>query len=129
VAPRSRLSAQTVAVLAALASGLRRWHHGYALAKQTGLKSGTLYPILIRLAERGLLEACWELEPEPGRPRRHQYRLTAAGQQLAAAALADVERAGLAPAGPGESAARRSLRRPAPARGIRTAHATAETTS
>jgi PadR family transcriptional regulator PadR len=33
------------------------WLRGYLLASQTGLASGTLYPILLRLAERGLIEA------------------------------------------------------------------------
>jgi len=83
---RSRFSAQTLSVLAALCDQPSQWRHGYALAKQTGLKSGTLYPILIRLADRGLVEACWQDEPQPGRPRRHLYRVTADG--LAAAALA-----------------------------------------
>jgi DNA-binding PadR family transcriptional regulator len=64
-----------------------QWRHGYALAKQTGLKSGTLYPILIRLADRGLVEARWQDEPRPGRPRRHLYRLTAGGLAAIAAAL------------------------------------------
>jgi len=67
------------------------WRHGYDLAKQTGLKSGTLYPILIRLAERGLVEAMWENEQPQGRPRRHLYRLTAAGEVTAGAvAIEDV---------------------------------------
>jgi PadR family transcriptional regulator, regulatory protein PadR len=44
----------------------------------TGLKSGTLYPILMRLAERRLLETRWE-SPEAGKPPRHMYKLTAAG--------------------------------------------------
>jgi len=86
VAARSGFSAQTLSVLAALCDQPSEWRHGYALAKQTGLKSGTLYPILIRLAERGLVEACWQHEPQPGRPRRHLYRLTADG--LAAATQA-----------------------------------------
>ena len=81
-------SAQTLLVLAALCDEPSQWRHGYALAKQTGLKSGTLYPILIRLADRGLVEACWEDEPQPGRPRRHLYRLTAAGLARATGALA-----------------------------------------
>ena len=84
---RSGFSAQTLAVLAALCPQPSRWRHGYALAKQTGLKSGTLYPILIRLADRGLVEACWQDEPQPGRPRRHLYRLTADGLATATAAL------------------------------------------
>ena len=81
-------SAQTLSVLAALCDEPSRWRHGYALAGQTGLKSGTLYPILIRLADRELLEACWQDEPTPGRPRRHLYRLTPAGLAAATAALA-----------------------------------------
>lgn len=76
---RTKFSTQTLSVLAALCEEPSHWRHGYALAEQTGLKSGTLYPILIRLAERGLVEACWQEEPAPGRPRRHLYRLTAPG--------------------------------------------------
>ena len=82
------ISAQTLSVLAALCDEPSQWQHKYALAKQTNLKSGTLYPILIRLADQGLVEACWEDEPRPGRPRRHLYRLTAAGLASATEALA-----------------------------------------
>ena len=85
-------SAQTLSVLAALCDEPSRWQHEYALAMQTGLKSGTLYPILIRLADRGPVEACWEDEPKPGRPRRHLYRLTAAGLARATGALASAAR-------------------------------------
>jgi len=61
VARRSGFSAQTLSVLASLVEvDPADWRHGYQLAKETGLRSGTLYPILIRLAERGLVEACWE---------------------------------------------------------------------
>jgi DNA-binding PadR family transcriptional regulator len=88
VASRSEFSAQTLSVLASLCQEPSQWQHGYALAKQTGLKSGTLYPILIRLADRDLVEACWQDEPAPGRPRRHLYRLTAAGLASATGALA-----------------------------------------
>jgi PadR family transcriptional regulator, regulatory protein PadR len=83
---RSGFSAQTLSVLSALCDEPSQWRHGYELAKQVGLKSGTLYPILIRLADRGLVEARWQDEAQPGRPRRHLYRLTADG--LAAAAQA-----------------------------------------
>jgi hypothetical protein len=81
-----RRSAQTLAVLAALAESPTQWWHGYDIAKRTGLKSGTLYPILIRLAERGLLDSSWEEEQPTGRPRRHLYRLTADGVAAASAA-------------------------------------------
>ena len=85
-------STQTLSVLAVLCDQPSQWQYGYALAKQTGLKSGTLYPILIRLADRGMVEACWQDEPEPGRPRRHLYRLTAAGLARASVALASTAR-------------------------------------
>ena len=88
VTSRPEFSAQTLSVLAALSEQPSQWQHGYALAKQTGLKSGTLYPILIRLSDRGLVEACWQEEPQPGRPRRHLYRLTAGGLASATGALA-----------------------------------------
>lgn len=83
-----RFSAQTLSVLAALAADPDAWSHGYLVAKQTGLASGTLYPILIRLADRGLIEARWEDEQPAGRPRRHLYRLTPDGLAAARAALA-----------------------------------------
>ncbi len=85
---RSGFSAQTLSVLAALCEQPSQWRHGYGIAKDTGLKSGTLYPILIRLADRGLVEACWQDEPQPGRPRRHLYRLSSDGLAAARAALA-----------------------------------------
>ena len=94
---RPEFSAQTLSVLAALCDQPSRWQHGYALAKQTGLKSGTLYPILIRLADRGLVEACWQDEPTPGRPRRHLYRLTSAGQEAATRAGTGKPRARVRP--------------------------------
>ncbi len=84
-----RFSAQTVSLLAALAADPGAWRHGYQLAKETGLRSGTLYPVLIRLADRGLVEACWEDEQPAGRPRRHLYRLTADGLAATRDALAD----------------------------------------
>jgi DNA-binding PadR family transcriptional regulator len=77
---RSRkLSKQSLALLEVLASRPSDWLYGLELANLTGLKSGTLYPILIRLADRSLLESRW-LEPnERGRPPRHAYRITGAG--------------------------------------------------
>jgi PadR family transcriptional regulator len=100
VTARTKFSPQTVSVLAALSDRPSSWHHGYEVAKEAGLKSGTLYPILIRLADRGLLEAEWQDEPVPGRPRRHLYRLTAAGlaAAVAAGALAPARRGRTSPA-------------------------------
>jgi PadR family transcriptional regulator PadR len=80
-----RPSPQTVAVLCALAAAPSVWRYGYELGQEVGLKAGSLYPILIRLCDRELLEATWEADPPPGRPARHLYRLTSAGARLAAA--------------------------------------------
>jgi DNA-binding PadR family transcriptional regulator len=98
VGSRGEFSAQTLSVLAALCEEPSQWRHGYPLARQTGLKSGTLYPILMRLADRELVEACWQDEPAPGRPRRHLYRLTASGLAAATAALAGPARLAAQPA-------------------------------
>ena len=76
-------SRQTRALVAALAARPRAWHYGYELAKHTGLASGTLYPLLIRLSDQGLLESQWQDPDRPGRPPRHAYRLTSSGLALA----------------------------------------------
>jgi DNA-binding PadR family transcriptional regulator len=77
-------SPQAVRVLRALAADPARWRYGYDLATDVHLKSGSLYPILIRLADRELLETSWEPGP-PGRPPRHLYRLTPTGLEYVAA--------------------------------------------
>ena len=77
------ISRQTCTVLAALLEQPQAWRYGYDLSKETGLKSGTLYPLLIRLSDQGLLEAEWRQPLQPGRPARHAYRLTEAGTALA----------------------------------------------
>jgi len=77
---------QTLAVFEALWVG-DIWRYGYDLSRQTGLKSGTLYPILMRLAEQGFLETVWQ-EPEAGgRLRRHMYKLTPGGRTAALEAM------------------------------------------
>lgn len=76
-------SRQTVAVLGVLLHQPRKWRYGYDLSRETGLKSGTLYPILMRLSDRSLLESKWEESPSSGRPPRHMYRLTNAGKAAA----------------------------------------------
>ena len=70
-------------LLRALSTGAQEWRHGYDLMKETGLQSGTLYPLLMRMTEQALVEAQWCEPSRPGRPARHAYRLTAAGVALA----------------------------------------------
>lgn len=103
----SGFSVQTLLVLGALVAQPTEWRHGYDLAKQTGLKSGTLYPILVRLADRGLMEACWEEARPAGRPPRHLYRLSSEGLAQARAALAAASAAPPQAAAPRRAAPRR----------------------
>ena len=77
-----RLSRQTLLILDVFLESAKQWKYGYDLSRSTGLKSGTLYPLLMRLADRKLLETSWETV-EPGRPPRHLYRLTAEGVRFA----------------------------------------------
>lgn len=80
--PRA-LSQQALAVVAVL-SDSHEWRHGYDLMAQAGVKSGTLYPLLMRLEAQGMLQARWVDSPQPGRPHRHVYRLTPAGRDWVA---------------------------------------------
>ena len=61
----TKFSAQTLSVLAALCEQPSQLQDGYALAG-----------------------VCWQEEPARGRPRRHLYRLAAAGLASATRALA-----------------------------------------
>ena len=72
-------------LLDALSARSQHWRLGYDLMKETGLSSGTLYPLLMRMADKGLIEAEWREPAQPGRPARHAYRLTGAGIALAQA--------------------------------------------
>lgn len=63
-----------------------RPRHGYELAKLIEIRSagrlrlrvGSLYPILCRLEDRGLIAGRWV--EKPGERRRRFYRLTAGGR-------------------------------------------------
>jgi DNA-binding PadR family transcriptional regulator len=70
---------QTALVLEALAAGR---NHGWDVMDATDLPSGTVYPILRRIEEEGLVRARWEHESEARReqrPTRRYYELTPAG--------------------------------------------------
>jgi PadR family transcriptional regulator, regulatory protein PadR len=79
-----RLSPQTLLVLERFLEQPAEWRYGYELSRETGLKSGTLYPILMRLAKYELLETKW-VATEEGVPPRHTYRLTTKGMELSRA--------------------------------------------
>ncbi len=89
-----RPSKQMLALLAALSTRTQQWRYGYDLMKETGLQSGTLYPLLMRMTDQGLVEAEWHAPERPGRPARHAYRLTATGAALAREATASAQNPG-----------------------------------
>jgi PadR family transcriptional regulator, regulatory protein PadR len=76
-------SRQTKLVLSVLTVRPSEWRYGYELIEETGLASGTLYPMLMRLCDQGLLESQWVPSSHRGKPPRHAYRLTAGGLDLA----------------------------------------------
>ncbi len=84
---RPHSSRQALSVLEALFARPDKWRHGYDLMQETHLKSGTLYPLLMRLADDGLLEAEWRPPVPPARAPRHIYRLTRAGRAFAKSML------------------------------------------
>jgi len=89
-----RLSHQTLRVLAALLTDDHRGElSGAQLSRETGLASGSLYPMLARLEDAGWLSSRWETEDPRalGRPRRRFYRVTGLGAAKAQAALKPLE--------------------------------------
>ena len=69
-------------------------HYGLQLVRATGLKSGTLYPILRRLEEAGWVVGSWEeIHPaKVGRPARRFYQLTGEGARAARLSLVESAR-------------------------------------
>jgi PadR family transcriptional regulator, regulatory protein PadR len=76
-------SRQTHVLLGAMLERPRAWRYGYELSKATGLTSGTLYPLLMRLSDQGFLDSKWQEPERAGRPPRHAYRLSVRGAALA----------------------------------------------
>jgi DNA-binding PadR family transcriptional regulator len=82
-----RLTRPTALVLVALARGTR---HGFDILDATALASGTVYPILRRLEDAGLVRSRWEpvqRARDEGRPPRRYYELTGSGAEVAREAL------------------------------------------
>ena len=77
-------------------------HYGYGLMRNTGVKSGSLYPILEQVERAGWLTSRWESidERQEGRPPRRWYRLTAEGLRAAPTAVDEFARAQVAEASP-----------------------------
>lgn len=84
-----RMTQSVLAVLRVLIDAGGESCYGTEIGKAAGLASGTLYPILDRLARDGWVEASWEETDASklGRPRRRFYVLTPTGQISAVRAL------------------------------------------
>jgi len=89
-----RMSLQTLKILGLLLNQPRESLAGSDIGRETGMLSGTLYPILLRLEKAGWLSSEWEaLEPSAaGRPRKRLYQLTGLGYNKARSALAELAR-------------------------------------
>ncbi len=81
-----RMTYATAAVLRALELGYR---YGFDIADTTGLRRGSVYPVLRRLEKAGLAAAEWEegtIAHDAGRPPRRYYRLTPLADEIVAEA-------------------------------------------
>lgn len=87
------ISPQTLSVLEVmLAEPTRDWY-GYELSRQSGLKSGTIYPMLARLERVGWLTSRWEEAPAGMKkgPRKRVFYLTQNGVDSLAATVAEMD--------------------------------------
>ena len=89
-----RMTMATLKVLRVLVEDLDAEHYGLAISQETGLPTGSIYPILARLERGGWLTNSWEgIDPAiAGRPRRRFYRLNGVGAVKARRALEDAQR-------------------------------------
>jgi PadR family transcriptional regulator, regulatory protein PadR len=94
--PRVKLTGPLERVLRVFLADVPARHYGYDLMKAAKLPSGTLYPMLARLQEQGLVTSEWEPQPADasGRPPRKYYQLTGDGVRVARLELAQAAQAG-----------------------------------
>lgn len=87
-------SVTTIRVLAAFLREPEQDQYGFGLMRLTGLKAGSLYPLLARLHQQGWLRVHDEEidEVAAGRPKRRLYRLTPTGEREARYMLAELYR-------------------------------------
>ena len=80
-----RLTHQSLKVLQVFLESPRGAYSGADIRRKTRLFSGTLYPILLRFEEAGILKSSWEnADPRQlGRPRKRLYKITGHGIKVA----------------------------------------------
>jgi PadR family transcriptional regulator, regulatory protein PadR len=89
---RTHALVQVALALMADASG-RHW--GYELSKQSGVRSGVMYPLLGRMLDEGWLDDGWEEQVQVGRrkrPPRRYYELTDQGKIALGALITEARR-------------------------------------
>lgn len=86
-----RKTQQTVKVAMALLDDPGGKHWGYKLSEKSGVRSGTLYPMLSSMHAEGWLTDGWEdpAEITEKRPPRRYYEITSLGLARLGALLAD----------------------------------------
>lgn len=80
-----RITLQTLQVLRVLLIDPLDEHYGLEISRESGLPTGSIYPILTRLEAARWVTSAWENidESKQGRRRRRYYRLTAEGAKNA----------------------------------------------
>ena len=81
-----------VQVAMALMADASARHWGYELSKQSGVRSGAMYPILNRMLAEGWLSDGWETSGAGKRPPRRYYKLTDSGKIELGALMAEARR-------------------------------------
>jgi PadR family transcriptional regulator len=94
MASQPRLTWATLKVLKVLMDDPAHQRYGLEIGRASGLPSGSIYPLLMRLERSGWLTSAWEdVDPkQAGRPRRRLYQLTGQGREVARRALENAQR-------------------------------------
>lgn len=114
-----RISEQGMTVLALMLESVGASWYGLELARKTGIKTGTIYPLLARLEQVQWLTSEFEtVDPAvEKRPRRRLYKLTGAGEVAARQRMLEFE-ATRTPAHPARKQTPRPKTRPLPEGGF-----------
>lgn len=89
-----RITLNVAKVLRVMVEDPTAQYYGGEIGRATGLSGGSLYPVLLRLEQAGVLASDWEdVDPsEAGRPRRRLYWLTTDGAEYARRVLREAQR-------------------------------------
>jgi PadR family transcriptional regulator len=88
-----RMTLQTLQVLRTLLADPLEQRYGLEISRESGLPTGSIYPILTRLEAAGWISSAWEEidESREGRRKRRYYRLTDEGAENARREVANAQ--------------------------------------